>query len=237
MKKRVQRLSQDNQIKQRRAWLLLEWVTAERSWPCKQPACPAIGGGSEVIFKPLVHSKSPNRMFNEMNESFDTVGEWTLKPSADHTNLVQFVYSPSALPSELFTTFLVDPSQFVFLNLVLVAEKIFIPISLILLLHPFPGSDEELEYDWKFQNEPSDTNIEGRNRHSRRCYDETWVLLAPPPAPPTHRQRTIWEQSSVKLIWNSCPEMSYLAIVPGLQLNAGETLPGNFILWIFYSGI
>ncbi|KAG8274081.1 hypothetical protein J6590_008211 [Homalodisca vitripennis] len=51
---RVQRLSQDNQIKQRRAWLLLGWVTAERSCPCKQPACPAIGGGSEVTFKPLV---------------------------------------------------------------------------------------------------------------------------------------------------------------------------------------
>ncbi|KAG8283778.1 hypothetical protein J6590_011149 [Homalodisca vitripennis] len=48
------RLSQDNQIKQRRAWLLLGWATAERSCPCKQPACPAIGGGSEVTFKPLV---------------------------------------------------------------------------------------------------------------------------------------------------------------------------------------
>ncbi|KAG8284228.1 hypothetical protein J6590_107607, partial [Homalodisca vitripennis] len=46
--KRVRRLSQDNQIKQRRAWLLLGWVTAERSCPCKQPACPAIGGGSEA---------------------------------------------------------------------------------------------------------------------------------------------------------------------------------------------
>ncbi|KAG8261293.1 hypothetical protein J6590_076826 [Homalodisca vitripennis] len=29
-------------------------VTAERSCPCKQLACPAIGGGSEVTFKPLV---------------------------------------------------------------------------------------------------------------------------------------------------------------------------------------
>ncbi|KAG8275729.1 hypothetical protein J6590_080722 [Homalodisca vitripennis] len=29
-------------------------VTAERSCPCKRPACPAIGGGSEVTFKPLV---------------------------------------------------------------------------------------------------------------------------------------------------------------------------------------
>ncbi|KAG8325598.1 hypothetical protein J6590_063169 [Homalodisca vitripennis] len=38
----------NNQIKQRRAWLLLGWVTAERSCPCKQPAFPAIVGGSEV---------------------------------------------------------------------------------------------------------------------------------------------------------------------------------------------
>ncbi|KAG8307593.1 hypothetical protein J6590_016035 [Homalodisca vitripennis] len=52
----VRRLSQDNQIKQRRAWLLLGQVTAERSCRCKRPAraCPAIGGGSEVTFKPLV---------------------------------------------------------------------------------------------------------------------------------------------------------------------------------------
>ncbi|KAG8284102.1 hypothetical protein J6590_003794 [Homalodisca vitripennis] len=50
---RVRRLSQDNWIKQRRAWLLLGWVTAERPCPCKQPACPAIGGGSEITFKPL----------------------------------------------------------------------------------------------------------------------------------------------------------------------------------------
>ncbi|KAG8296486.1 hypothetical protein J6590_056045 [Homalodisca vitripennis] len=38
----------------RRAWLLLGWVTAERSCPCKQAACPAVGLGSEVTFKPLV---------------------------------------------------------------------------------------------------------------------------------------------------------------------------------------
>ncbi|KAG8294453.1 hypothetical protein J6590_102613 [Homalodisca vitripennis] len=48
------RLSRDNRIKQRRAWLLLGWVIAERSYPCKQPACPAIGAGLEVTFKPLV---------------------------------------------------------------------------------------------------------------------------------------------------------------------------------------
>ncbi|KAG8257129.1 hypothetical protein J6590_055515 [Homalodisca vitripennis] len=35
---------------QRRAWLLLGWVTADRSCPCKQPACPVVGGGSEVTF-------------------------------------------------------------------------------------------------------------------------------------------------------------------------------------------
>ncbi|KAG8258309.1 hypothetical protein J6590_032238 [Homalodisca vitripennis] len=48
------RLSQDNRIKQRRAWLLLGRMTAERSCPCKQPGYPAIGGGSEVTFKPLI---------------------------------------------------------------------------------------------------------------------------------------------------------------------------------------
>ncbi|KAG8265854.1 hypothetical protein J6590_084725 [Homalodisca vitripennis] len=41
---------------QRRAWLLLGWVTAERSCPCKQTACSALGGDSEVTFKPLVPS-------------------------------------------------------------------------------------------------------------------------------------------------------------------------------------
>ncbi|KAG8252341.1 hypothetical protein J6590_059907 [Homalodisca vitripennis] len=40
---RVRQLSRDNRIKQRRAWLLLGWVAAERFCPCKQPACPAIG--------------------------------------------------------------------------------------------------------------------------------------------------------------------------------------------------
>ncbi|KAG8289309.1 calcium ion binding, partial [Homalodisca vitripennis] len=47
---RVQRLSRDNRIKQRRAWLLLGWVTC----PCKQPACPVISGGSEATCNPLV---------------------------------------------------------------------------------------------------------------------------------------------------------------------------------------
>ncbi|KAG8316066.1 hypothetical protein J6590_059451 [Homalodisca vitripennis] len=46
---------------QRRAWLLLGWVTAKRSCPCKQPACPAIGDGSEVTFKPLIPSGSAAR--------------------------------------------------------------------------------------------------------------------------------------------------------------------------------
>ncbi|KAG8266685.1 hypothetical protein J6590_066253 [Homalodisca vitripennis] len=54
-KKRVQRLSQDNQIKVRRAWLLLGWVTAgDPVLASSQPAQPFIGGGSEVTFKPLV---------------------------------------------------------------------------------------------------------------------------------------------------------------------------------------
>ncbi|KAG8319862.1 hypothetical protein J6590_082672 [Homalodisca vitripennis] len=47
-------VSQDNRIKQRRAWLLLGRMIAERSCPCKQPACPAVGGGPDVTFKPLV---------------------------------------------------------------------------------------------------------------------------------------------------------------------------------------
>ncbi|KAG8262492.1 hypothetical protein J6590_052137 [Homalodisca vitripennis] len=45
--------SQNNRIKQCRAWLLLGWVAAKRSCPCKQPACPAIGS-SKVTFKPFV---------------------------------------------------------------------------------------------------------------------------------------------------------------------------------------
>ncbi|KAG8289096.1 hypothetical protein J6590_003430 [Homalodisca vitripennis] len=59
----IQRLSQDNQIKHRPVWLLLGWVTAERSCSCKQPACPAIGGGSEVTSKPLVPRLSVTKGF------------------------------------------------------------------------------------------------------------------------------------------------------------------------------
>ncbi|KAG8287815.1 hypothetical protein J6590_030377 [Homalodisca vitripennis] len=44
----------DNRIKQRGAWLLLEWVADERSYPSKQPACPVLGGVSQVSFKLLV---------------------------------------------------------------------------------------------------------------------------------------------------------------------------------------
>ncbi|KAG8329512.1 hypothetical protein J6590_084349, partial [Homalodisca vitripennis] len=65
--KRVQRLSQDNRIKQRRVWLLLGCVTVERSCPCKQPACPAVGGGSEVTFKPLVPRLSVREGFLALN--------------------------------------------------------------------------------------------------------------------------------------------------------------------------
>ncbi|KAG8284996.1 hypothetical protein J6590_090453 [Homalodisca vitripennis] len=66
-KKRVQRLSTDIRIKQRGAWLLLGWVTAERSCPCKQSACPVIGGGSEVTFKPLEPRLSVREGFLALN--------------------------------------------------------------------------------------------------------------------------------------------------------------------------
>ncbi|KAG8317078.1 hypothetical protein J6590_034450 [Homalodisca vitripennis] len=39
---------------QRRAWLQLGRLNAERSCPCKQPICPVVGSGSEVTFKPLI---------------------------------------------------------------------------------------------------------------------------------------------------------------------------------------
>ncbi|KAG8284080.1 hypothetical protein J6590_003771 [Homalodisca vitripennis] len=66
---RVRRLSRDNRIKQRRAWLLLGWVTAERFCPCKQPNCTAIAGGSEVTFKPLVPSLSVREGFLALTSS------------------------------------------------------------------------------------------------------------------------------------------------------------------------
>ncbi|KAG8315059.1 hypothetical protein J6590_078962 [Homalodisca vitripennis] len=59
----LQRLPQDNRIEQCRAWMLLGWVTAERSCPCKQSACPAVGGGSEVSLKPLVPRLSVRKGF------------------------------------------------------------------------------------------------------------------------------------------------------------------------------
>ncbi|KAG8336441.1 hypothetical protein J6590_044214 [Homalodisca vitripennis] len=49
-------LSQENRIKQCRTWLLLGWVTAERLCLCKQLACPAVGSGSKVTFKPLEYN-------------------------------------------------------------------------------------------------------------------------------------------------------------------------------------
>ncbi|KAG8292143.1 hypothetical protein J6590_046969 [Homalodisca vitripennis] len=42
------------QIKQRRAWLLLGWVTTKRYCPCKQSACSTVSGGLEVTFMTLV---------------------------------------------------------------------------------------------------------------------------------------------------------------------------------------
>ncbi|KAG8302814.1 hypothetical protein J6590_025092 [Homalodisca vitripennis] len=56
----------DTRVWLRRAWLLLGWVTAERSFPCKQPACPAIGGGSEVTFKSLTPRLSTIRSLSEI---------------------------------------------------------------------------------------------------------------------------------------------------------------------------
>ncbi|KAG8264009.1 hypothetical protein J6590_021677 [Homalodisca vitripennis] len=39
-------MSQQNRIKQRRSWLLLGWMTSERSCPCKQYACSALVTGT-----------------------------------------------------------------------------------------------------------------------------------------------------------------------------------------------
>ncbi|KAG8266426.1 hypothetical protein J6590_072555 [Homalodisca vitripennis] len=47
-------LSEDNRINISRAWLLPGLLTAQRPCSCKQPACPTVGGGSEVTFKQLV---------------------------------------------------------------------------------------------------------------------------------------------------------------------------------------
>ncbi|KAG8311996.1 hypothetical protein J6590_031459 [Homalodisca vitripennis] len=52
----VRRLSQDNQIKQCRAWLLLGWVTAERSCLCKRPGCWWWFGSHRVRKFVVVHS-------------------------------------------------------------------------------------------------------------------------------------------------------------------------------------
>ncbi|KAG8307631.1 hypothetical protein J6590_016072 [Homalodisca vitripennis] len=52
-------------------------VTAKRSCPCKQPACPAVGGGLEVTFKPLVPRSSVRegnheRLFNRNHTQSET---------------------------------------------------------------------------------------------------------------------------------------------------------------------
>ncbi|KAG8252764.1 hypothetical protein J6590_049311 [Homalodisca vitripennis] len=60
---RITGLSRGNRIKQRRAWLLLGWMTAERSCPCKQLACPAVDSGSEVTFKSLISKLSVREVF------------------------------------------------------------------------------------------------------------------------------------------------------------------------------
>ncbi|KAG8245991.1 hypothetical protein J6590_095051 [Homalodisca vitripennis] len=67
------------------------WVAAERSCPCKQIACPAIGGGSEVTFKSLVPRA----------------------PSDDNYTKMDLV--PKELPLDMATV-LVDTSRMVVVN-------------------------------------------------------------------------------------------------------------------------
>ncbi|KAG8284114.1 hypothetical protein J6590_003808 [Homalodisca vitripennis] len=73
----VRRLSQDNRIKIRRAWLLLGWVAAERPCPCKQPACPAVGGDSELS-KFFQQDGAPPHYSNHVPTALNTpfTGRW-----------------------------------------------------------------------------------------------------------------------------------------------------------------
>ncbi|KAG8270428.1 hypothetical protein J6590_085222 [Homalodisca vitripennis] len=84
---RTERASENNQVKQRRAWLLLGQVTAERSCPCKRPACPAIGGGSEVTFKPLVPRLSVREGFLALTSPAVKSGlaSWTDEETGEDT--------------------------------------------------------------------------------------------------------------------------------------------------------
>ncbi|KAG8303679.1 hypothetical protein J6590_002687 [Homalodisca vitripennis] len=70
----VQGLLHDNRVKQRRAWLLRGWVTAERYCSCEHPACPAIGGGSELSvregFLVLTSSGKIRHFRNSINSSY-----------------------------------------------------------------------------------------------------------------------------------------------------------------------
>ncbi|KAG8245289.1 hypothetical protein J6590_005603 [Homalodisca vitripennis] len=75
-----------NQIKQRQAWLLLGWVTAKRSCPCKQPACPAIGGASEVTFKPLVPSRQRSTKKDGVGLPAPTTSKEPATPSIQNIN-------------------------------------------------------------------------------------------------------------------------------------------------------
>ncbi|KAG8264717.1 hypothetical protein J6590_004734 [Homalodisca vitripennis] len=54
-------------------------VTAERSCPCKRPACPAIGGGSEVTYKPLVPRLSVREGFLALTSPDRTIAVYTSK--------------------------------------------------------------------------------------------------------------------------------------------------------------
>ncbi|KAG8304887.1 C2 domain-containing protein 2 [Homalodisca vitripennis] len=71
----------ENRIKQGRAWLLLGWVTAERSCPCKQPACPIIGGGSEVTFKPFDYRISTDSIVESRQIRLSNLGDRFSNPN------------------------------------------------------------------------------------------------------------------------------------------------------------
>ncbi|KAG8331129.1 hypothetical protein J6590_047547 [Homalodisca vitripennis] len=87
MTERAAMVNINNRIKQRRAWLLLGWVTAERSCPCKQSACPAIGGGMEITYNPLVPSVMDNKpsigWIKKGRVKADTVNRTSCAKSAD----------------------------------------------------------------------------------------------------------------------------------------------------------
>ncbi|KAG8336416.1 hypothetical protein J6590_045382 [Homalodisca vitripennis] len=66
----------DNRIKRRRSWLLLGWVTAERSCPCKQlPARPLVVGRKPLVTRLSVRESflaltSPGKIRNPLLYSY-----------------------------------------------------------------------------------------------------------------------------------------------------------------------